>query len=432
MSSLESLPEADTIQGPAEKDLSFFGFLKYMAIGITVTLLLLGGKILFEQWSWGHSVERWTYEFLQTQKAPFDPRKEIPIVVVDIGQQPGGTPTQATDRVYLRKLVEALVKRDPTAIAIDEDFSTNGQGWVTDDDPDFFRLCLAQKVPIFLGVHQARAEDSSTWLGLPQFKEMAVTLIGPKGYTSRMPLWIKYPAVGEKLPSLGLALAREHLKSSTTTKHQWPNWAVYLTEDALPGKQIHIVGDRGEFDMAETLVNYSKIELIQKLTPPAINTDFIANSNDMFRNKMVLIGAATYATDSANVPGREEPFAGVFLHAATAYTLAKEPLYELTNSLRWKLDLGISVFVLLCVALLNFVFGRKLEQSRLEKWQRRVVYTTGILVMSAGIVLVRWGSVMWLDFILVLAAVLLHPGVELRLKRLWKKIMGSEPKAASA
>lgn len=410
-----------------------FGFLKYVTIGMAITLLLLGGKILFEKWSWGHIAERWTYEFLQMQLTPFDPKKDMPIVVVDIGQQPGGTPREATSREYLTKLIEALVEREPSAIAIDEDFSTNGTGWVTDDDPEFFKFCLKRRkqIPIFLGVHEARAAGPNTWLGLPEYREMAVALNGPKGDTSRMPLWVQYPSVGEKLPSIGFALAREYMKSAPKPKWQWPGWAVYLTTDNLPGRQRHVVGFKDEYDVAEALVNYSKLELIQKLTPPTINTDFIKNSDDMFHNKMVLIGASTFATDASNVPGRDETFAGVLLHACTAYTLAKEPLYEFTNSLRWKLDLGISALVLLSVALMRFVSIKRSKKFPLERWQSRLIYLTVFLVIGTGIGLVRWGGVMWLDFILVIAALLMHPGVEVHLKRLWNKVTGVAPDVAT-
>lgn len=437
MSTVESSPTSANDRTTTNGNSQHAGFLKYMIVGMIVTVLLLGGMILFEKSSFGHRAEMWAFEFLQRRLTPFDPKKDMPVVIVDIGQQPGGSSSQATSREYLRSLIDVLVERGPNAIAIDEDFSPNETGWASDDDPEFFEFCLKTKrergVPIFLGVHEARDEDSDTWLGSPKYKEMAVALMGPREDTSRMPLWVQYPGVSEKLPSLSAALAKEYLKSAPKAKWHWPEWAVHITSDGFPGRQRHVVGNRVEYDIAETLVNYSKLELIQKLTLPTVNSDFIANSGDMFTSKMVIIGAVTDATDASGVPGRDNAtFAGVLLHASAAYTLAKEPLYEFTTAVRWILDLVISAFVLLCVASLNAFYIKKDKKFSLEKWQARFIYLTVILVIGAGVALVRWGGVMWLDFILVIAALLMHPRIEHASKLLWKKVKAVTPGTAIA
>jgi len=242
-----------------------------------------------------------------------------------------------------------------------------------------------------------------------------------------MPLWIQYPNVNEKLPSLSSALAREYLKSAPAARPKppsWLSWAVSLTPDNTAGLERHVIEDRSEYQLAETLVNYSKLELLQKLTLPTVNPDFIAHSQEMFRDKMVLIGAASYATDASNVPGRDHTVPGVFLHACTAYTLAREPLYEFESSVRVFVDLIISFLVLLALAILRSIHLKRGQQFPLHQWHRRIIWPMVAVVIVAGISLVRWGHVMWLDFFLVIAALLMHPNVEHAAKLIGKSLWG--------
>jgi hypothetical protein len=147
---------------------------------------------------------------------------------------------------------------------------------------------------------------------------------------------------------------------------------------------------------------------------------------------MIILGDATRFTDPFIVPGRERPIGGVYLEASAAYTLAIEPLYEFKHSVRLALDLVISVAIILGVAWMRYRHLKEGEKFHWHKWQSRFVYGTVAVVLVAGVLLVRGFGIMWLDFFLVVFALLLHPSVEGWVDRFWKGRKGdglNQPRA---
>lgn len=394
----------------------FVNGFRFIVIGLLITLLLVGAKFIFERSSVGHRVELLSYEFLEGQLTAID-TDPLPVVVVDISQiGGGGTEEDPTPRGPLQKLLEAIVNQQPKAIAIDADFSPKSTGWIDEQkDPDFFSFCVGMKalrgVPIFLGVHRALASPPNTWLGLDEYKESAVGLL-VNDETSRLPIWIQRKDGGsEKLRTLGTAVAEVYRGGSLPQPPSWLRWMIQR-----PGKTDSEIRDANStpIEVTNGLVNYSKLEMIQLTTIPTINPNCIAEAKQLFQNKIVILGRDKAATDRYTVYGRVQTVPGVFLHACAAYTLIKEPLYELNLGSQLGADLAISMLVILPVAWFRFRQGAH-QSLAWHRRQSKYAYMAAGLVFIGGILLVRFLHVMWLDFFPLMLALLVHPWVEKRL-----------------
>jgi hypothetical protein len=342
------------------------------------------------------------FEFLQGQILQFSSSQRLPVVIVDISDIPGGKDS-VTPRQDLMDFIEAVVEYKPKAIAIDIDFSPDIYGWKHYEDPDFFDFCLGvckkTGIPIFLGVHRTKQSSAETWLGLEKYKDLACDMTLP---------WeaVKVPlasAASGQLPTLGAALANAYMKSKGMDGP--PKWLRISLENPLE----------------DTLVNYSKLDQLDQQKIRLEPGEAAKFASVDFADKMIIMGDATLATDHRCIPGRLEPMPGVYVHACTAYTLAIEPLYELNSLSKLCADFAVAMLFILSVAYIRFRHIGEEDHfywQRLEsKWIRRVV----ILVLVSGILLVRWGGVMWLDFFLVITALLLHSSVERWLRNLWDK-----------
>jgi CHASE2 domain-containing sensor protein len=392
--------------------------LRYLGTGVLIACGLIGGKILFEKSSLGHRIEVWTYEFLQGQLTAIE-TDPLPVVVVDISQIPGGSAGQVTSRDQLTKLIYAIAKEQPKAIAVDGDFSPTPTGWVDpDNDPDFFDFCLKMRrdnhVPVFLGVHRTLASSPSTWLGLDEYKELAVVLLAPDD-TTRLPVWIRQTNGQWKLPALSTALAEVYRGGALP---QPPGWLQSVTETIGEPPSDAIRNDSGVIAVTTAIVNYSKLELIQLTTLPSISPQSVAEAGTLFRNRVVIIGKGKDATDRYNVPGRDATVAGVFLHACAAYTFIKEPLYELNTRFRLGADLFFSVAIILAVGWFRLWGGDKLPW---HQRQSKYTWIAATIVFAAGVIFVRFLALLWLDFVPLILALLLHPYVEKAIDRIFRR-----------
>jgi len=373
----------------------------YFAKAALVACLVIGAKVGFEHLQWSHRIEILAFEFLQGVMPQFSSTDRLPVFVVDMSKIPGGKDS-VTLRADLRNLIEAIVKQRPKAVAIDVDFSPDEKGWRDDNDPAFFNFCLdiskQTGIPVFLGVYRTRMALPDTWLGSAKYKDLAVDIMFP-AEVFRVPL--KFPRSGQ-LPALSAALADAYAKPDALPEP--PQWLKRVVKRPQEG----------------ILVNYSKLDQIKHETLPLTNPTCVTEfGRPFFDGRMVLIGDATGALDHRYVPGRFETAPGVYVHACAAYTLAKEPLYEPTLKAKIVADVIVALLVILGVAWARF---RHVEAESpfswhsLEfKWINRAI----VLVSIVGIVLVRWAGIMWLDFLLVIYALRLHPNVEQWFKDLW-------------
>jgi CHASE2 domain-containing sensor protein len=387
-----------------------FNIFVYVFVGLLVTLLLVTGKMLLEKTVIGHRAEALTFEFLQGQLSPFNRKERLPVLVVDISQIPGGKAGEITPRKPLAEIIEAIADQQPRAIAIDIDFSPDRQGWRTDNDPDFFDHCLKIReekgVPIFLGVNRTSRAPTDTWLGVPKYKELAVT-IAARDNTTRMYRWIQAKGNPERLRALSAALAESH-PQTLPKPPQWLAWAIRTTnEDAEP-----LDHSETGFAFSDMLVNYSKLEAIRKGTISTITSQSVREEGTRFTKRLVILGDAEEFTDAFCVTGRERPIAGVYLHACAAYTVVTEPLYEFKETVRLALDIILSFLIIMRVALIRFLHMREGQAFAWHKRQATFIKQAVIFVIVGGMALVRFGEILWLDFFLVAFALLLHPSVE--------------------
>ncbi|HEX8285637.1 MAG TPA: CHASE2 domain-containing protein [Pyrinomonadaceae bacterium] len=402
----------------------------YMLLGYAVTLLLIGVKYAIEHTGWGEEAQKVAYRALLGQLSEID-RDGPPVVVADISQIPGGRVGEPTPRADLMKILKALVDKSPRAIALDIDFSPGATG-LREGDKELFDYCLKvtreQHVPVFLGVYNAQAEDRDTWLGLPEYAEMAVSLdILPD--TSRLPVSVQAEGVDTPLPSLGAALARVYREEvAVEGPPDWIRGAVETDEMNLPATQRYKPPGL-VFTYELVPANYSKLDQIKAASREIKTEQSVIESGNRFKNKLVILGDGTTGSDQYVVEGRPMPVLGAFLHASTAYTLAREPLYEFTESARLWLDFAVSSVVIFLVVLVR-VFNPDEEKD--DAWHsRRRKYVAGVVILTliGGILLVRGLKVMWFDFLPVAIALVLHGSVEDRvhgpLSALWRRATGA-------
>lgn len=403
----------------------FSPLLERFAIGMVVTVLLMLGAKFVEHSSFGHRIETSMFEILQWPLPKSN--KALPIVVVNMSDVPRDTDL-VTSRAAIRRTLQAVVDQGPLAVGIDLDFSPGLDGWIADDDPEFFEFCLKLKqernVPIFLGVYRTTGAGPETWLGSKDYKELAAALTAAND-TKRLPLWLQAKGSSEKLPTLGAALADTY-RPTQLDPASWLARVVEVTTNNKPGIERQ-AEDRMLF--GESLVNYSKLEEIQNSTLREISPASIAGSRDLLGGKIVLIGDATRFEDPFIVPGRERPIAGVYLLACVVYTLAVEPLYELNVPARLFLDLGISIILVLIVEGLRVRYVKKRPGSRFFTARNKAIWMVIAVVSLLGLLIVRWTNIMWFDIPLIAFALLLHPKVEHRVDHAWEQLRPKKRRA---
>ncbi len=381
--------------------------LLHFLIGLIVVGILVSAKLYIEKLPIGHRVELLTYEFLNSQIPAFSPEVEMPVVVLDISQIPGGKSGNVTSRETLKILINELIKQKARAIAIDIDFSPNDKGWIDKKDPQFFEFCLEQRqqgTPIFLGVYRTALQKPENWLGSAEFKDLAANIAINTSDTSRMLAWVQNNEE-QKLFSLSSSLVNAAKVSPKTP----PSFIKFALEEP---DHTEIIDTKGEVKSAGLLTNYSKLEAIHSQSLSAISPDSIRDLGSRFQNKLVIIGDGKFgeATDTFIIPGRNEPVPGVYLHASAVYTQTIEPFYELKHSSKIIIDLSLGLIILFIITVIRW---RNTDKSvDLEKKQKRFIWIAIISTFVIGIIAVRVLSVLWLDFFLVIFALFLHPTVE--------------------
>jgi tetratricopeptide (TPR) repeat protein/CHASE2 domain-containing sensor protein len=402
----------------------FLAAVAYVLVGLLATALMGGAKFAFEHSSWGHDLELWVFGKLQGQLNSVD--RENPIALIDISglrgekgeiapllcpKETGGNNGRKTAHC-LEEIITALAEQRPRAIAVDMDFTPTPTGLANGDDGEFIDFCLDLKqkknLPIFLAIGGTKAARPEQWLGAEEYKDLAVAVATNKQDTSRMPLWVQANG-GEKLKTLSFALAKEYWKELPGP----PNWIAGAVESNDARLQVESQSGAGtELAYASQPVNYSKLDAMALAAKSDTDAASIARSDRSYRNKLVIIGNVTrfVAPDAFIVPGHEEePVGGIMLHACATYTLVKEPLFELSSRARLLLDLAIAGIIILGVAFTRY---RHPEDLSWHSRQALYIYAAIVLVFLAGWLLVRTSGVMWLDFLLVMGALFLHPTLE--------------------
>lgn len=374
-------------------------------IGVLITILLVSAKIAVEHTYLGHRIELLAYEFLHRRLSSFDPSAPLPVVVLDISKLSGGKDGTTTSRQQLQTMIDALLETEPRGIAIDHNFSPDRKSglWRSKDDPDFLdhlRAKTTSDIPIYVGVisENVAPGEPDLWLGSKEFRELATYMDINDEDTTKVPLWVRCGS--EKVYSISGRLAQSMPHTPQPPRLLRPIFRDLAQEEQECGEQCRC---------AYTLVNYAKLEAMQAQSLPIITADAIKNAEDKFHERFVLLGDGklTRAQDPFVVVGRTTPVTGVFLHATALYTLVSEPLYLFTESARVAIDLLLAILILSLVGILRW---RHLNDENFVYHQREkvLIWLAVATVFIVGILLIQWLHIIWLDFVLVILALLLH------------------------
>jgi hypothetical protein len=386
-----------------------------LAYAATVTLFLLLAKTFFEYSILGHQIELTTFAAFTGGLTHAPEKNRLDVVVLDIG---GGTSAgdfgefglsegfdvkHPTNRGRLKEIIDALADANAKAVAVDIDFSPDGGSFIDRaHDPDFFDHCLQVRagMPVFLGVFRTRNFPSRNWLALPKYASLAVDLASTPGSSEAFTethRFLVVPGREKQLPSLAYALASRY-------GHPLPGLpADWLTPFLLPTEEGSELGE-GQ------LVNYSKVYALHTQRSIALTRAAILGTKADFEGRIVILGDDSgphVAGDSINWPFGLS-FPRVLYHASAFYTLTKAPLYEFNFWTRNVLDVlfAIPFFV---IVFLRSRYEKADGEAQWRKVEKRAMWISLAFIFFAGVLLVFALHVMWLDFLLVMAALALHP-----------------------
>jgi CHASE2 domain-containing sensor protein len=368
-------------------------------------------------------VKTLSFAWLQRALPNFDPNARLDVVVVDISDIKGGRGV-VSDRDALMALLGAIasVQPAPRAVAVDIDFSPGTKTWIAASDPAFLDFCEALPVPIILGVDRARDDGPDAWLNSSRYSNMAAatriwqdenspTKVTTHTYANYFPPEGARSSV--PLVTMSYALAKAFVEGSPTKgvpAQHWPNpspWVAWLTEPIPPDEDA--LSKDGSM-----LINYSKLRQLHHerlLTKSAISANEFAAD---FQNKMVILGDVRMGED-AFLPPEGGVTRGVFGHAIGAYTMAKDPVFELRPAARILFDLlaALPLFFLI----LKTAKAEKAEQGKEQLHHVRAAWLSALGVMVGGVLLVILLRIMWIDFFLTALALVVHPVIHRWIER---------------
>ena len=395
-------------------------FRRYFVSGFVFTVALILMELLFETYTVaGREFRLMGYRLIQ-HRLSSTVGGPLPVVVVDISDlEPTVVPGahwKATPRSELERILKAIAGQNPSAIAIDIDFSpdpgdekgddkANDRGWIDPrNDPEFFQTCLSlrgaddRSIPVFLGVQRTQSLQPEFWLGDEQYETLAAAMIIPRDPRTMI---AELQVSGSPTPLKSLAL---HL-ADTYKKQSPPRWARLFEDIGL----LESTSSPHLKFVPEFSVDYSPRQLLEDETIryeqlQTLDADQLKKS--LF-HKMVIVGAAELDKTNDIFAVLNEPMAGTIIHACAAYTLVQSaPLYELTFFGDIAIDMVLSVVGLSLVGAIWYGFpGRKIAVDRVRLFTTLLVAAGGVLV---GVMLVRHTHVLWDGFLIVLLALALH------------------------
>jgi CHASE2 domain-containing sensor protein len=167
---------------------------------------------------------------------------------------------------------------------------------------------------------------------------------------------------------------------------------------------------------AESVIDFAALQRIREDVLPALKPESFREMKNKIKGRMILLGdAEPEADDLFMVPGVTGTVPGVFLHACAANTIANEPLYSLTLLGRIAIDVTLAVVILVLVKFSLWLLLRSKRDLAHPEHKLDIVFTfvTIVLVLITSVVLVRQTRLLWTDFILVCAVLLVQLVVDI-------------------
>jgi CHASE2 domain-containing sensor protein len=415
-----------------------------LAWSLGTIIIIVGLKTFFEHKSFVQNLERETYEFLQQRIVSGGTTEQPDVLVIDLSTikpQPwerDGLTGIATPRAPVKELIEVFAELRARSIGIDVDFSPkDGRPMHPDDlppkdwrpmDPDdrkfFFQECLelSEKtgVDIFLGVYRTY-EERSKWLGDDRYISLAAAIASRTIDHGLATHWIAVKKGRAPLPSMSAALAGEDVNVASK-ENSFFGWFVESTWTVPLGPNLRT---------AESVIDFSTLKRIRQDVLPAVKPEFYRAMPDRIKNRMILIGdTKPEGGDSFTVPGVTGAVPGVFLHACAANTIANEPLYSLTLLGRITIDLLLAVSILALVKFSLWLLARTKRKLMHAEHKLDILFTvlTVVLVLIVSVVFVRQTRLLWTDFLLVCAVLLVQLIVDIVASKATSSPENADPK----
>jgi CHASE2 domain-containing sensor protein len=412
-------------------------------IGLLLTAVLFFVKLGVEQWPVCQLLEESVYDLLQFRLSSRLDAKTLQVIVVDITEMKMDRNSRDrkydfTNRCDLQDLIQKLAAEQPLGIGLDTDFTPyanqpSGTGLDTNCTPyasqrvqdlQFLQFCLALKRPlvkkplgpgqdflVHVGLHETVALGPDLCLADPRFGVLAA--------------FIGFPNVDENESHKRIVeyLTIRYEDEATNKTWRCPSLAVAVTQrDVKPpsrviawATQTVTLKQNPDYDVTEFAIDYSPLKALEDNTVLLHDLDSYLHKN-YFRDKYVLIGRGKLSRDTGDkypIPGRPgNSHAGVYVHACAAYTLLRGPLFELNRLGRSLLDIILTLFVIFVVAWIRYHYRREAERVAHERLLSFVTLLAVLVAIGVGFFMVNVTRLMWDDFLLVAASLLVHRSLE--------------------
>jgi CHASE2 domain-containing sensor protein len=395
-------------------------------------VILVAAKLLSERVPRIHLAEQQFYDWLQSHILPLDDATgKIAIVDIsglDLVKDPRHPEREShTSRDALQDLINELDALGPAGIAVDVDFSAtpDGRFYVEKEDEKFLEFCLNIRKTktkgdqyIFVGVYDGAALGPLA-LGDPNYVSLAAFIRRPKAeefpVAAEMDEWIDVPYAWfdgstrlQRFPALGAAFPHESNRDP-----RWLDWAV------LRERQDPIVTGKVQGKGMKLLVDFSPIERFEtEAVTPAGKSD-LAGSRAKLQQKFVFVGrvARPMVPDVFTVPGhRDHSYGGVLLEACTLYTLLSGPMRHLTPYGQVAADFVLWFFISLLMVLvqLYFLSSPRFDEMKFHRLNKLLICAAVVVVFVLGEFFVNTTRLIWDDYFLVIAVLVLHFFIESR------------------
>lgn len=342
---------------------------------------------------------------------------KTPVVIIDIADPSRLFDPSETSRTLLKGLVSKLAAMEPACIAIDVDFSPDGNDPPKGNE-EFLYFCYTlespitttktnNRIPVFLGIARSVGHPREAWLGNPNYYSLCASIRRFPGLNVTMPSLLTFTHDGASLPSLGYAMALAYASRNGVKSLQQGN-----------GETLNLGEPDHHCTIRQTLVSYKMLERLQSLPENQISPEDLLNPNtksgniarvknaeliSKVRGKAVLIGSSNL--DKARVTSRPEPIPGFYLHACQACTLIQTPLSELpvfSGALLAALIVLVMLFVD-CTLIHRVMHGWNSSSREIV-----VSCTNLFLVFILMVCLAYFLSFLWLDAISAAFAIIIE------------------------